>query len=347
MSTNSFVQFFFQNNIFIIIFLLNIILFFFHEKISSIFKVYDLPSTERKIHKIPVPSIGGFYFLINFILLIFVNYNFELEIILNFTRREILSITLILIAIFIFGFVDDKYDINANQNLIINLSILYIFVSFNEVIVIDVLRFSFLQNDVYLGNFSVFFTVLSILLFSNAMNMFDGSNCQALTYFIFISLLFVIINPDFKFLLFLLPVYTILYFLNFSNKLFLGNSGIYSISFLFSVFFIKNYIAFKFQADEIFLLMIIPGLELIRLFFFRVFSGKHPFKGDKNHLHHLMIELFGTNKTLFFLTTLILTPIVFFKVNIPILVSIILIVIGYSCLVFFLKVSLKKKLTSN
>ena len=87
---------------------------------------------------------------------------------------------------------------------------------------LTVLRFSFLQNDVYLGNFSVFFTVLSILLFSNAMNMFDGSNCQALTYFILISLLFVIINPDFKFLLFLLPVYTILYFLNFSNKLFLN-----------------------------------------------------------------------------------------------------------------------------
>ena len=342
MSTNSFVQFFFQDYIFFIIFLLNIILFFFHKKISSVFKVYDLPSSERKIHKIPVPSIGGLYFLINFILLVFLNYTFELEIILNFTRREILSIILILIAIFIFGLIDDKYNLNANQNLIINLSIVYIFVSLNEAIVIDVLRISFLQNDVYLQNFSVFFTVLCILLFSNAMNMFDGSNCQALTYFIFTTLLFVIINADFKFLLFLLPVYLILYILNFSNKLFLGNSGIYSISFLFSVFFIKNYIAFKFQADEIFLLMIIPGLELIRLFFFRIILGKHPFKGDKNHLHHLMIELFGTKKTLFFLTTIIIIPIVLFKINIPIFISILLIVIGYSCLVYFLKVNLKK-----
>ena len=88
--------------------------------------------------------------------------------------------------------------------------------------------------------------------------------------------------------------------------------------------------------------MIIPGLELIRLFFFRIILGKHPFKGDKNHLHHLMIELFGTKKTLFFLTTIIIIPIVLFKINIPIFISILLIVIGYSCLVYFLKVNLKK-----
>tara|TARA_B100001057_G_scaffold499551_1_gene610678 strand:+ start:1721 stop:2752 length:1032 start_codon:yes stop_codon:yes gene_type:complete len=342
MSTNSFVQFFFQDYIFIIIFILNIILFFFHEKISRTFKVYDLPGSERKIHKVPIPSIGGLYFLINFILFIFLNYVFELEFILNFTRREILSLILILIVIFIFGLIDDKYNLSANQKLIINLSIIYIFISLNEVIVIDVLRISFLQNDVYLGNFSVFFTILCILLFSNAMNMFDGSNCQALTYFIFTTFLFVTINADFKFLLFLLPVYFILYFLNFSNKLFLGNSGIYSISFLFSVFFIKNYIAFKFQADEIFLLMIIPGLELIRLFFFRIFSGKHPFKGDKNHLHHLMMELFGVKKTLFFLTIIIITPIALFKISITSFISILLIIIGYSSLIYFLKGAVKK-----
>ena len=145
-----------------------------------------------------------------------------------------------------------------------------------------------------------------------------------------------LINHDYKFLLFLFPVYFILYYLNFSNKLFLGNSGINSISFLFSVFFIKNYFATKIQADEIFLLMIVPGLELIRLFLARIIKGKHPFKGDKNHIHHLLIQKFGTSKSLYYLTLMILFLIFYFN-KLNSLISILISLFLYFVLLSFLK----------
>jgi len=318
-----------ENYLFLFLAILNTLILLNHEKITSKLNFYDLPDSERKIHKTPVSNIGGLYFLLNLIVIFISDYFFELSLFLNFTNREILSLIIIFLSLYFIGYIDDKFNLSANQKLFINFILIYFFISFNDGYVLEVLKFSNFERDIYFGEFSNIFTVLCILLFMNAMNMFDGSNCQALTYFIFLSILFILINNDYKSLLYIFPVYFILYYLNFSNKLFLGNSGINSISFLFSIFFIKNYFAIKIQADEIFLLMIIPGLELIRLFFARIIKGKHPFKGDKNHIHHLLIKKFGLNKILFYLTILIFIPNFLFIFRSYSLVSIIMIIISY------------------
>ncbi len=84
-------------------------------------------------------------------------------------------------------------------------------------------------------------------------------------------------------------------FLNFQGKIFLGNNGVMLISFLLSIFFIKTYNQFHFfLADEIFLLMLIPGLDMIRLFIQRLINKKNPFSSDMEHIHHYAIKIFPT-----------------------------------------------------
>ena len=214
MTIYSIYQILFDNYLFLFLVFLNTLTFLNHEKITKKLNFYDLPDTERKIHKIPISNIGGFYFLSNFILIFISNNIFEIKLFLNFTNREILSLVIILISLFFFGLIDDKFNLSPNQKLLVNFILIYFFISFNENLVIEVLKFSNFDRDIYFGEFSNIFTVLCILLFINAMNMFDGSNCQALTYFILLSILF-LINHDYKFLLFLFPVYFILYYLNF------------------------------------------------------------------------------------------------------------------------------------
>ena len=104
-----------------------------------------------------------------------------------------------------------------------NETTIYFFISLNEHFIIQELRSSF-YTKINLQQFSVFFTVICILLFSNAINMFDGSNCQILIYFILISILLFIINKSFQFLIFFSPAFVILFYLNYKNLLFLGNS---------------------------------------------------------------------------------------------------------------------------
>ena len=54
---------------------------------------------------------------------------------------------------------------------------------------------------------------------------------------------------------------------------------------------IKSYNAQNFANAEIVLLLLLyPGLDLIRLFFIRILNGKHPFSKDLNHIHHLLLK---------------------------------------------------------
>ena len=87
--------------------------------------------------------------------------------------------------------------------------------------------------------------------------------------------------------------------------MFLGDSGSLILGFLISYISIKaynqNYII---HADEIFLIMSIPGYELLRLFIKRISLGRNPFTADNNHIHHYLIKKFSYIKTFIIMQTL-------------------------------------------
>ena len=80
-------------------------------------------------------------------------------------------------------------------------------------------------------------------------------------------------------------------YLNYNSRTFLGNSGSFFLPFLFGALFISAYNNnIKINADEIVILMLIPGIDLMRLFFLRILKKTSPFKGDKNHIHHFYLK---------------------------------------------------------
>ena len=98
-------------------------------------------------------------------------------------------------------------------------------------------------------------------------------------------------------------------FLNHKYKSFLGDSGTYLLAFIFGYFFIKLYNQTAIiQVDQIVLFMIIPGIDLIRLFTLRVIKGKNPFSPDRNHLHHIIHSKFNLLETNLIIQLLIILP---------------------------------------
>ena len=61
-------------------------------------------------------------------------------------------------------------------------------------------------------------------------------------------------------------------------------------------------------ADEIVLIMIIPGLDLLRVAVSRIILGKHPFSADNRHLHYLLLKKLGYIKTLFAIQIIVILP---------------------------------------
>ena len=106
--------------------------------------------------------------------------------------------------------------------------------------------------------------------------------------------------------------------LNLKNMLFLGDGGVYLLGIILSASLIyehnvKNNIIY---ADEIFFLLLLPGFDLVRLTITRSFNLKNPFMGDRNHIHHLLINKFSlifSNSILFFLSILPIFLFIFLK----------------------------------
>ena len=207
--------------------------------------------------------------------------------------------------------------------------------------VINNIYISFLDKKILLGEFSIFITIFCYLLFINAFNMLDGINLSAGIYSL---LLFVFLYLQQNNIIFIVLITSLIFFLikNYQNKLFLGNNGSTLLGFILSYFFIDLNRSKFISVEEIFLVMMIPGLDMLRLYIKRIYHKKNPFKADLDHLHHILLKKFNYDKAIIYLLLILFIPIFlnfFFKEPKKIYL-IIAIIFSYYGLIFYL---LKKK----
>ena len=292
---------------------LNVLIFIFNEKIARFLNLYDSPDSLRKLHKTRVPLTGGIIILLNStVAIIFSLINkFYYEDYIIFKNNLDLIILYFSIFIFFFvGFIDDKYNISPNKRFFFITLILFPIVYFSDDLIINKITFSFVNYNFTIPYiYSMVWTVLCFLLFINSMNMFDGINYQVGLYSIYLSLFFLINNYFILFFLFIIIGLLAFLVLNHKYKSFLGDSGSYVLAFIFSYFFIKIYNQTEhIKVDHIFLFMIIPGIDLIRLFLVRISKSQNPFKPDRNHLHHIISKKFNLINTNLIIQCIIIIP---------------------------------------
>jgi UDP-GlcNAc:undecaprenyl-phosphate GlcNAc-1-phosphate transferase len=296
----------------VFILILNFFLLYYFEFYSKLFNIYDNPDHVRKLHKKKIPLLGGSIFLINILFLIFV-------LSLNLTNIKFFiddkyysSFFLPILIIFFIGLYDDKFTLNPYSKFFLISSVL-VFVTFiDNDLVIKKLYFQTFNLSISLGIFSSFFTILCILLFVNALNMFDGLNLQVGFYLTILFLYFIINKIFLQLSIFLfLPLISFLY-LNYKNKTFLGDSGTHVMAFIISYIIIKqyNHDFFAISVEEIFVLMMLPGLDMFRLFIQRLSKFNNPFKPDRNHIHHYFLNKLEFKYSFLIIQILILIPII-------------------------------------
>jgi UDP-GlcNAc:undecaprenyl-phosphate/decaprenyl-phosphate GlcNAc-1-phosphate transferase len=180
--------------------------------------------------------------------------------------------------------------------LLFSIIILFILLNFNQQLVLENLYFTSFKLSISLSEYSLLITLISILLFQNAVNMFDGSNLQ-FANFSLICILFLLYKSGFNIFFLLMSVPFIFYWhLNKNKYTFLGDSGALSLSFFFSIFFIKFYKTnLVINSEDIVVLMLVPGIDMFRLFMVRIFNNKNPFTADESHIHHVLFRIFKKN----------------------------------------------------
>ena len=330
-----------SNLILLFFILINLFILINFSKIKIFHLNIDRPDNKRKFHLKPTPLAGGILIFFNLIIywLIhkFLDTKIENEIFFN-SKNSFNYFILISSIIFLLGFIDDRINLKANLKfLILTLSLLTLLFLDNNLVIKDI-KFSFHQRTFNLDTFAIFFSIFCFLVFINAFNMFDGVNLQSGLYSILIFFCITFFYSNSLLIKILIVSLICFSYLNLRNKTFLGDSGSLLISFIIGYLFIKlynlNYINY---ADEITLYMIVPGLDLIRLFIFRIANKKNPLSPDRNHLHHILVNKFSFKKSLFIIFILILIPIVLNYLGFYKLIAILITVLAYSVLLFISK----------
>jgi hypothetical protein len=163
--------------------------------------------------------------------------------------------------------------------------------------------------------------------------MFDGINLQAGVYSFLIFFIFLINNVLPLLSIFFLVILFFYIILNYLNKIFLGETGCVLISYYISYFFIKSYNIEKvFFADQIILYLLFPGLDLFRLFFYRIINKKNPFVADANHLHHYLLKMYEPAKVFIIIFLAYALPIIVSNLMNNFYLGIIFTIINYSIL---------------
>ena len=296
----------------IICFLASIILSILSSKIAEKLNIFDYPDSSRKIHDKKTPLTGGiiiFFSICLFFLLQSLNFVYQdTQSIQDITQYMTLIIGCSIF--FLIGLIDDIKNLSPNKKIFFFILTLILLIFIDDDMNIRNIYLSILNQNFSIGIFSYFWTVICFLLFINALNMFDGINLQVTIYSL-ISVVYLILNHLYlnEFLKVVALSLFCFSFLNYFSKSFLGNSGSYLLGFLLGYMFVKTYnLENNIYADEIVLLMIIPGLDLIRLFFSRIFKKRHPFSPDRDHLHHYLLNKFSNTKTFFIISLIIWIP---------------------------------------
>ncbi len=137
------------------------------KKVAFVLGVVDIPKDERKIHKKPIPLLGGIAIYISFIVSLVLKKG-------PLTLEEvgiILGATVIVIG----GFIDDKYDLSPPiKKIIFQLVAAICLIVFG--LKIQFITNPFDQSTLYvaLHVFAIPITILWVIGITNALNLIDG-----------------------------------------------------------------------------------------------------------------------------------------------------------------------------
>lgn len=301
-------------------------------------KIIDKPDKIRKLHKKPTPLLGGVMIFSSFFLI-----NLYLFFLHNLSKTSFI-ILICCAACLILGLIDDIKKITYKFKFLILIVIFYLFVSFDLNLQINKIYFATFNKEFYFNYFSIPFTILCLLLFINSMNLIDGIDglCILISIILLAWLIKSFQNSERLYILIIISLIYILY-LNLKKNVFLGNSGSLFIGCLIGLSVILNYnieiSKINYPVENIFIVFMLPGLDMFRVFAERIFKKKNPFLADRSHLHYLLLDK-GLNltKVLTILSVMVLSPIIINQYEYFSQIKIILIyVFLYSIFIIYLK----------
>ena len=252
----------------------------------------DVPKDNRRMHKKPVPRLGGLAIFLGFIvsILLFANIDHEMQ-----------GILLGAVIIVVLGVVDDMTPLRAYFKFVVQIAAALVAV-FHGVVIETLSNPNVFSQSPYwnLGWLAVPITVLWIVGITNAVNLIDGldglacgvSTISALTMLV-IALL---VSEGGIAVIMASLVGACLGFMPYNKnpaKMFMGDTGSTFLGHILATISIQG--LFKYYAIVSFavpfLILGLPMFDTLFAIVRRLAHGQNPMAPDRGHIHHRLIDM--------------------------------------------------------
>jgi UDP-N-acetylmuramyl pentapeptide phosphotransferase/UDP-N-acetylglucosamine-1-phosphate transferase len=214
---------------------------------------------------------------------------------LFFFDNQLYIIKIFSFFILIIGVLSDINKFNSPKfRIISHFFIVLGFLLLNKNLIISDLRIDFLNNYLEVELISIFFTVFCLLILINGSNFLDGLNTLVTGYYILVLTTIVIVSIEFNLnfnpnVCYLIIFLSIIFLLNFFNKIYLGDAGSYLISFL-SAYFLLDFFINNDSISPYFICLLLwyPAFENLFSILRRFFLKKKIDEADQGHLHQMI-----------------------------------------------------------
>lgn len=283
----------------ILSFLLSPVAKFVAHKIGAI----DIPKDERRMHKEPIPRLGGLAVFLAFLATVLVLVPVDMEL------RGILLGSVIIVVL---GMIDDARPLPALLKFVVQiLAAIVVVLHGTRIDVVSNLNLLSATSYLNLGFWSAPITVLWIVAVTNAVNLIDGIDGLSVGVCTISSIALLVIAAivsEFNVMVITAAVAgACIGFLPYNinpAKMFVGDTGATFLGFILSTLSIqgmfKTYAILSLAIP--FLILGLPIFDTVFAICRRLLKGKNPMSPDRGHVHHRLVDMgFSQKQTVFIL----------------------------------------------
>jgi UDP-GlcNAc:undecaprenyl-phosphate GlcNAc-1-phosphate transferase len=262
--------------------------------IADRLKVFDYPRGGRKGHARPTPQTGGVAILFPLLLWLMVQWFVDPQ------QAIYLPLLLSVTGVGLVGIMDDQSHLSANGRLLVLSVFTLIVFAVDPQMIPKAIPWGFGDTAISKPLF-IAGAVIATAGFVSSVNMADGIDglvpCTLLIWCIGFDI-YADVPVRLVSLALTGPLAIVLVF-NLRGRVFLGDCGTFGLGFVMAILALASLQSGHLKAETMLVWFAMPVLDCLRVIAARLVRGRSPFRGGKDHFHHILADVFGRRRALY------------------------------------------------
>jgi UDP-GlcNAc:undecaprenyl-phosphate/decaprenyl-phosphate GlcNAc-1-phosphate transferase len=276
---------------------------FFARPLSNWLQVFDYPRGGRKQHANPTPQVGGLAILLPLVGCLLALWA------LHPGQPLYLALLLCGAGVGVIGIMDDQSHLSASGRLLVLTVFTLIAFALDPHLAARAIPWATFGPTPLPAWVFITCAVLATAGFVSSVNMADGIDglvpaalllwCIGFDLFADGAVRAVAIAITG-------PALVVLAF-NLRGLVFLGDCGTFGVGFIVALLALASLGSGKLSAETLLVWFCMPVIDCLRVLAARLVAGRSPLRGGKDHFHHILADIFGKKRALYFYVAVIFT----------------------------------------